>query len=254
VGARGERLDFTILGAVYVVDPATTGDLTVSSKSGFVGRYWGEEQGADPGTVIHNLGDTDGDGVSDVAMSCQECNEYLGIVYVELGPHIGDASLTDADTRYLDGAYFGPTGDTNGDGLADLVIRGAETSLDLYTGPTASGTVDMSATPGDAHIEAPKDERVFSVDLVGADVDGDSFSDVAIPNPYLGTFFVFYGPVTGSQALDSADLYLYTKVDKDDSAFGWDIESLGDTDDDGHDDLVVSDNFMNLYVMLGEGT
>lgn len=45
---------------------------------------------------------------------------------------------------------------------------------------------------------------------------------------------------------------LYATYD-DGISFGWDIVSLGDTDHDGHGDMVVSGSAMNLGVLYGVG-
>jgi hypothetical protein len=237
-------------GGIYVLDPVGDGTSLVGPDNN-IALYTGEELSARAGSVVHDLGDTNGDGVSDLGLSCEMCLDYNGIVYVVLGPHEGERSLADADSRYLYGAYFGPTGDTDGDGLADLAIR-QSLSVDLYLGPTASGTTDMSKVLGSAHLERTV-VPFFTVDLLGTDVDGDDFSDLVIPDPYGGNVYLFYGPVSGSgEVATSADLFL-SGSDSDYPSLGWDIESLGDLDDDGHDDLIVSDWDMNLYVMLGEG-
>jgi hypothetical protein len=250
--AVGATFDYYVdnerYGGVYVVDPTGEGTSSVT-RSDNIALYTGEEHLADPGVLLHDLGDTDGDGVNDLGIGCLQCRDNYGVIYVVLGPHEGEKSLADADTRFLDGLVFARTGDTDGDGLEDLAMRCDGSIGELYLGPFDSGTVDTVKTHGHAHFDGGPNP-MWTSDLAGADVDGDGFSDIAFPDPTDSNLYLFYGPVSGTRSFVSADLDLSGKLYGE---FGWAIEAMGDIDDDGHHDLVARDWNMNLYLMLGEG-
>ncbi|MBN1422577.1 MAG: FG-GAP repeat protein [Planctomycetes bacterium] len=174
-----------------------------------------------------------------------------------------------------------PLGDVNGDGLDDLAFRKSRArSLPVFTGisltdPAAItvfyGRGDMpSAVDVDALFQDPSgllihprdSERAsrFGTAPVGADINGDGFSDVILSTPGArvpGTFqsglvYVLFGgpglPATVSVAdigsgIPGSAFFLSSRADLPEtspSRLGSGMASIGDVDRDGFDDILLS--------------
>lgn len=187
-----------------------------------------------------------------------------GTVYVHSGPisgemHAGDADVVHTSTGTYDsfGARNRELGDLDGDGYEDMGI--AETmrangdawdagALHIWHGPhDASLTTDHA----DAAIVAERNYQYlgYVVDSLG-DLDGDGSSDFVMGSEnhqtdddggYYsydaeGGAFAFYGPISGTRAVSSADYSVTGSLDGD--GVGSAV-AAGDLDADGVPDFAV---------------
>jgi hypothetical protein len=190
-----------------------------------------------------------------------------------------DLSMADAKLVFEDrgNGFFGSgsssvAGDVNGDGKDDLLF-GSYLNSDggsragaayLMLGPV-TGTLDLSLAHAELVGEEPGDGA--GAPSAGAgDVDGDGNDDLLIGslgNGSTGAAYLVNGPVTGTLDLSLADAKL---VGEDLSADGYDsygagctVSGAGDTDADGHDDILVGmctlfpgpDSSTSAYLMRG---
>lgn len=179
-------------------------------------------------------GDTDGDGQSEViigAIGNDEVAADAGKVYLIAA---GDSSLADAPYQWtgeVEGDYAGSwvasAGDTNGDGLADLLV-GATGSDEGGSGGGKAYLISSPFTPGvgtltDAtgfvgagtsrHATSAAGDGVGYAVVSAGDVNGDGLADVLVgaagndePDTDVGRVAVFLGPVDpGSQPIALAD-------------------------------------------------
>ncbi len=191
-----------------------------------------------------------------------------GAVYVLGSVPAGSADLRDAADAILTGLAtddeFGHVladgGDLDGDGLGDLVVGapGNDTSADgagaayVFVGPF---TDDRTAADADAtrYGLATYDYAGYSV-AGGADVDGDGYDDLVVGALHddtagtdAGAAYVVYGPVTGDAALGAgATLLGCTASDAAGQAL-----ALGDLDEDGFADVVVSSQALGSLGVVG---
>ncbi|MFF9085401.1 FG-GAP-like repeat-containing protein [Streptomyces sp. NPDC014991] len=153
-------------------------------------------------------GDLDGDGITDIAATENDGDEWDArrVVYWT-GTHAGLTPYTtvhDAgDTRFQGGEHLA-VGDVNRDGYADLVVgravEGADSDLDTplakggriaWVPGTAKGpdgakavlvNLDTAGVPGTA-----KPGSGFGTGLSVADIDGDHYADIAVGAPGVST-------------------------------------------------------------------
>lgn len=263
VSIAGDRdgVAYVILGSASEVPDLETAYLEMQ----------GEAAGDYAGSLTFGLGDTDGDGLSDLYVSAygeDTGGASAGAVYVVPGGTSGEAyALGDAPAKIIgeqaqdeigghpyNSGRSREVGDVNDDGYADL-ITGARiypwdgepqgSRVYLFYGPLSG----VSSTSEAAAVFTGEDGEFPWADSEGADLNADGASDVIVgsPDSYFedenpgvsGHTYVAFGPASGTYGPGDYDVSLSCG---DGTALGWAQDGSADADGDGFNDLLVGDS------------
>ncbi|MCC7070212.1 MAG: VCBS repeat-containing protein [Deltaproteobacteria bacterium] len=168
----------------------------------------------------------------------------------------------------VDDAYAGSAsgvGDLNGDGFNDLVLLASNEGdaciedLGIWYCEGAAHIVggggDLGA--GDERtLTAPAGASNFGISAAVLNLDGDAFSDLVVTgyadNLSEMRHYVYYGISGATFVPATPDATLTTALFTGDSLY-----AVGDVDDDGYDDLVISGTFLTdttAYLVRGSAT
>ena len=250
----------------------TSGQVVLEEEArAFVHGEW------DHATYVVASGDLDGDGaVTDWLIGAKDAayeDTTPGAVYWFPDLSKGEFEESDAEvTIWGDEGYFAydiAVGDTDGDGLGDVLIS-YPISEDSGTGSVQDDRValirgplvdDMSANEADAIIESVEnDYRTFgtydlhaNADLVGGDGINDLTATSYGYNGAQGRVCIFAGPVEGHLSSDDADAFLEETTYY--ALAGYSMSCGRDVDGDGYDDLLVGapgyGDVGRAYLVLG---
>ena len=197
-------------------------------------------------------GDVTGDGRADLVVATTGAGYplYPSVdIYVVPGDQQGVLDLPDAASLIVPSDFPYPFGILSPLAVADLDGTGPRLLLQAST-----YTDDGAAVYGYGHPMAPVDHRDAPLVLQGTsdrfgqavavgDLDGDGLHDVAVgQGTQLGGGSVFVMPTAPGTHAPASALATVHRPEKPDTfnSFG-DRIAIGDLDDDGHDDLVVTD-------------
>ena len=185
--------------------------------------------------------DSDGDGYGSTTASsaCEAPSGYVS--------NSEDCDDRDADTH---------------PGAEEICGDGSDNDCDGSESSCGYGDTTLGTTTADAVFigETASDSAGWALTIPG-DINGDGRDDILIGAPNNdhngtndGLGYVFYGPVTGSNDLSTADDtvgYAYTGL-----TFGYSVTGIGDWDADGYDDFVFGSNYSGgvVYLWAGGGT
>ncbi len=235
-------------GRAYLFSGAT-GALLFELRSG------DEEQDARFGSSVAGVPDANGDGRGDLLVGAPNEDASIfadvGLAYLFSGaPQPPDLSLTlGSPSEEAEGDFgfaLGAVPDTDGDGLADLLV-GAPFEAPAG-GPVDAGQVHLFSASGFTLLEltSPNSELLgrFGRSVAGVpDADGDGFGDLLVGAPFEGD--------NTALAFDAGRAYLFSGATgallrtltspnaQDDGRFGWSVAGVPDADGDGRGDLLV---------------
>ena len=201
-------------------------------------------------SLVAAIVDLDGDGKPDIAASLPA--GAIGILRnTSTAGSVSFAALTSVTTS------GGTTGicfaDLDGDGLPDLAAANAGLSGSTinYSGTTATIARNTSV-PGAISFATPASLTTGTgpVDIIAADMDGDSKPDLLVTNLTSGTFSVFHNSATPG-TLTTASFGTAVNFATGTAPTGI---AVADLNGDGRPDVVVSNNLSNtlsLYRNLG---
>ena len=222
----------------------------------------------DEGVTTTFYGDGDQDGYGDDSVTVEACSAPAYYSSVGGDCDDGDDDFNPAAAEGCDGLDYDCDGamdnDGDGDGYPDASCGGEDCDDgDSAVNPAATEVcedgldndcdgssnscghdgVDSLANAGATLLGEATNDRAAGYGLVGADFDGDGYSDVAVgallhdaQGADSGTVYIVNGPFTGSIGLGSADFELTGEGAGD--RFGRSM-ATGDTDGDGNPDLLV---------------
>lgn len=244
----------TIDAAFSGTGPASDADVTIDGQSAS-GTF---------SKTIALIGDTDGDGLSELLVGASAESSGRGTMYLFEGVSLGGALTTgDAVATWTAtesnanlGGYrsISSPGDLDGDGFNELLFAAAlvngngddsgEAYL-YYGGVSWSGAQTLSAA--DWTLTGSVNDQV-GARLTTGDFDGDGIADVVTAAPGAsdsnresGTVAIFLGTGarwSGRSAISSADYLVYGENDTDE--LGWTTKFVGDVTGDGTDDVFTT--------------
>ena len=203
------------------------------------------------GIAVAIAGDVNGDGYADVIVGAPGYNNDQideGRAYVYLGkPDAVSVSPSWTAEGDQNGAYFGwrlnSAGDVNGDGFADVIVGAYRYDDGLSDNGRAyvflGGPGGLETTPSwIAHSNQATSGFGVAVSTAG-DVNGDGYDEVIIGayryNNYKGKAYVYYGSANGL----STDPNWVTEGNSTNTYWGGSVNTAGDVNGDGYDDVVV---------------
>ncbi|MBN1665853.1 MAG: FG-GAP repeat protein, partial [Anaerolineales bacterium] len=210
------------------------------------------------GRSASTAGDVNGDGFADIIIgapgySDAAATEGKALVYFGSAQGLSDTPAWQLDPTDQAGAQFGwsvsNAGDMDHDGYDDIIVGAPYMDLAgqmsqgaayIYrgaaAGPATSQWVILVASPHQAHANFG-----FAVAAAG-DVNGDAYGDVIISAPYyngshleMGRVFAFHG---GSSA-PTIPAWAVSPEPQHYAHVGFSINSAGDVNGDGYDDVIV---------------
>jgi hypothetical protein len=268
-------------GAVYLVDAPLDRDINLLTEAeirGATGDYLGAS--------VEFMPDANGDGVGDIALGARMHSgrgpldeaAVTGRVYLLSSDTAGGNASSQA-WAVLEGAMGDAIGenvawigDNDVDGLADIAI-GSEWMLPGgAVDPTGGVYVLHKAVSGTVSLPATADAIVYGVDeldragsdVTGADIDGDGYRELLIGAAYAtangstraGVVYGYTTPLSGIVAADDASIAWRGQTAG--SFVGETIESAGDVNADGYEDLLIGANDDDndvppiVYLVYGE--
>lgn len=246
-------------GTVYLVEGPLSGAASVDSADG---RWYGTNEYGWFGYRLQLL-----DVGSDAPLLAIDApyhdlsDEYQSTGAIFLFPATPGEPLTEDDAVarlqcLTNGCAFGgfgfDAGDTNGDGIDDLVTNAvyeSETGLGmrvatalLFEGPFEDGDLRTVADADSAWSHGEVDRLGWDLDLVD-DLDGDGLPDLVLGafwaesgDDWLGKVEVLHSPLEGWGEPEPAASFW---GDEDGAAFGKTVEAESDLDGDGERDLLI---------------
>jgi len=227
--------------------------LPASGLSAEIRHYatiWGEEDGLEFGAVSAFLGDWDGDGYDDLAVSAPGDGK---VFLFRGGFPAGEILFAPSDAAAVlraesQGDGFGRVmrnvGDVTGDGVPDLLVAAPEAGpgkVYLFSG--AAGLRDREAADADAVLSGTEPGSLFGAAVAGpGDPNDDGKGDVLIGAPGahggpMGRAGLFLGPILSSRTLDEADAVYHTTDPE--QRLGYGVELVGDMSGDRFGEIAV---------------
>jgi len=214
------------------------------------------------GVQTANLGDLNGDGVADFAITSSSnvniVDVFSGatqeVLYSIQGPAAGPPRQS------WIGEAITPLGDINGDGISDFALgdeRGVNPNLPPAIGPTLPGAVSLHSGADGSVIRViyvnTSDAREFGDFIVNmGDVNLDGVTDIAVGAPSSSVRSEDIAQAGGIAIFSGADgaLLAFRRGSRDGEYLGRDIAAAGDLDGDGVTDLLAP-SFGSLRVLSG---
>ena len=250
--------------AVVVLGPVSG---TVRLDPAESGQFlYGEDDDDVAGNSVSAAGDINGDGLPDVIVGAyrEDTNgDDAGAAYVVMGPVTDAASLASGSVKLLGEAerdYAGnnvaDAGDTNGDGLDDVLVGAFnESSIGEWGGAAylVLGSEDFHA--GQVSGLSSADAKIVAEELAyhtylgsspagGGDVDADGYDDVVVGAPAFNTpnkAYIFYGPISGTISAATADGTIEGPATN--VHLGSSLAMAGDVDGDGRSEILVGASY-----------
>jgi hypothetical protein len=251
----------------------STGESTVTIDAAFSGTgaasdadvtIDGQSASGSFSKTIALVGDTDGDGLSELLVGASAESTGRGTMYLFDGASLSGAMTTrDAIATWTateSYAYLGgyrditSPGDLDGDGFNELLFAAAQVNGNgddsgeaylYYGGASWSGAQSLSSA--DWTITGSVNDQV-GARLSTGDYDGDGIGDIVVAAPGAsdsnresGTVAIFLGTGsrwTGRTPISSADYLVYGESDTDE--LGWTTKFVGDVTGDGTDDIFTT--------------
>ncbi len=252
-------------GGAWLFAGPVEGDLDPSAAVAF---FTAETGGDRAGYTVALLGDTNGDGMGDLAIGATDFSYASdsgtfydsGGVWVFRGPVTGTVSLADATARLYGegeddhaGMALVPAGDVNGDGTVDVLLgipdsdRGGFDSgaAMLIYGPMEGeiplGSIEEGGL-GLVLVGERADARA-GISVAGGDVTGDGLADLVVGAPGdddggsgAGAVYLLAGPAFGVVDLSSATAKLLGEATDDTTGTA---VAVADLDGDGYFDILI---------------
>jgi VCBS repeat-containing protein len=260
-------------------------DLDPSKVDEFSGLIFLTEDGDTANMRVTGGGDFNGDGIDDIAISTPRLNDVTGRTYVVFGTgeNTGSATISLADLDgsngvIIEGAEAGDymggriafAGDTNGDGIDDLMLAGVAGTYIVFgrEGEDAfERTIDLAAINNSQGVffvpEEANDVRGTTFANAVGDINNDGLSDIIISDANIwnddgdGKIYVIYGQNSDEGGF-AEDISLATLTEEqgftvvNTNNFAYTVSRAGDVNNDGIDDFMVSDGLgLSAYVIFG---
>ncbi len=242
--------------------PETFALSTLDGSNGF--KILGQTKDEFLGKGIANIGDFNNDSHSDIAIvSANKGSGNLKKCYIVFGRNTNFPSVINIEN--LDGSNsfiiegdvgnrLSGLGDTNGDGIPDVIIAGEDSKYRYVvygssTLPAKLSTASINGTNGfkiENSATPLKTSEYFEVRGLG-DVNGDNFNDIGINS------YILFGKSSNSAIVDLKDLDGTNgfKINNFDFEYLHNYNSYGDFNNDGFDDILLPLN-QDIYILYGK--
>jgi hypothetical protein len=268
----GDGFDDLVMGAPSHLWGGDVGAVFFHSGAVVMGESLGDccaaliGDGGDSGSTglsIDGGSDFDGDGFPDVAVGVPfytlDGRNYDGLVHLVSGLPAGDVEAADPSVVRLQAesdrpAGFGfrvaDLGDTDGDGIGDLLVSASQDwnndgrgKAYVFLGPI---TENRSAEDADGSFEGVYPWQYLGQDIGAAgDLDQDGYRDMFVGGSgcidtgcdYEGSVLVIHGPVDPNNGFATKAATI--RGDEPQGQLGWSLDGDFDSDGDGTPDLVV---------------
>ena len=202
----------------------------------------GSAASAGLGYAVLGLGDVDGDGYDDVAVSSPSLSSKTGQVEIYAGSSAGISGTPVTTITGATSSMFGGSlakGDFNADGLMDLAVGAHSTSsgkgaVYIFHGQAGGFRSGKATSVASTTLPGLATGSYFGWIVSTLDANADGYDDLAVSAYGENAVYVYDGSATGLGSTATTTL-----TGDAGSKFGKGLSGAGDVDGDGYGDLVV---------------